>query len=406
MQTRQMVIRIGLFSFVLFLGIVTALLVGETKGFALADLSSMPVTAMTRATVGDTLYAALDGENQGVYRSDDTGYSWELISHVPDMEITALAVNPTAKHVLYAAANNSSMETDMLYYSDSGGADWQQTSLTVPEITVLTASPNHPGLVYVGTDGHGLYRYWQSQDEVEHIGAYSVPDLYVKDVIVSPDNLVYAVTTDGLLVIDGVAWQKMAQLPDGVVSMAVDPEEPNTLYVGTVGYGAQRSTDGGQSWQPINEGLGWQPGIILRASAITVDKENPEHLATAAAYSVGSQFAGHAIYESFDSGQHWAKVTDTDSLVNRLTIKSGGIYAATDHGLVRYGQPAEVAPTESSSWLQLQNLSNGQASILSLTIILAGLVLVGRTEWLFKRSKVANVINSETLAYYRQRMSK
>jgi hypothetical protein len=374
---------------------------------ALADLSTVPVTAMTGAANEDTLYAALDGENQGIYRSDDTGYSWRQVNSGPDMAIRALAASPTSGKVLYAAASNDEVKIQRLYVSENGGADWQPTDLALPDITVLTASPNHPGLVYVGTDGRGLFRYHVTQNTIEQIGVHLLPDLYVKDVVVSPNDLVYAVTTEGLLQVEGAAWQKMERLPDGVVSMAIDPHTPETLYIGTVGYGAHRSTDGGQSWQAINEGMGWQPGVILRVSAITVDREKPQHLAAAAAYSVGSQFAGHAIYESFDSGQQWVKVADIGSLVDRLMIKSGSIYAATDQGLVRYGQAAELAPAEESGWLQpLQTLTNGQAAILSLTIILGALVLVGRTDWLFKRSRITNIIDGETLTYYRQRMTK
>jgi hypothetical protein len=209
-------------------------------------------------------------------------------------------------------------------------------------------------------------------------------NLYVKDVVVSPNSLVYAVTTDGLLVVRGNAWHKIDTLLDAAVSVAVDPTNPDILYAGTVGYGAHRSTDGGQNWQAINNGLGWQPGVLLRVSAITVDRDNPQHLALAAAYSIGSHLLPEGIYQSHDAGQHWNRVADSPrELVRRITIKAGGIYVPTSNGLLRYGHALPVnTPT---IWLQLQALRNPsgvQALILALTLAFGIWVLVGRLQWL------------------------
>jgi photosystem II stability/assembly factor-like uncharacterized protein len=55
----------------------------------------------------------------------------------------------------------------------------------------------------------------------------------------------------------GVTWRTASQGLDYpfVVSLAVDPVEPNTLYAGTTGGGVFVSEDGGASWRPMNEGL-------------------------------------------------------------------------------------------------------------------------------------------------------
>jgi hypothetical protein len=46
--------------------------------------------------------------------------------------------------------------------------------------------------------------------------------------------------------------------PDGgkIVSMAVDPTNPDTVYAGTWGAGVFKTTNGGEQWYPINTGLG------------------------------------------------------------------------------------------------------------------------------------------------------
>jgi photosystem II stability/assembly factor-like uncharacterized protein len=173
-------------------------------------------------------------------------------------------------------------------------------------------------------------------------------------------------------------------LPDTAVSLAVDPANPKTLYAGTVGYGAFRSTDEGQSWQPINEGLGWQPGLILRVSALAVDTTDPQHLGLATAYGVGSHLIGEGIYESANGGASWSRVAETTILVDQLMIKRGSIYAATDQGFIRYGEA--LAATSVDAWSEqlytLTHPSGVQLLILVLTLFFGGWVLIGRLAWL------------------------
>jgi hypothetical protein len=235
----------------------------------------------------------------------------------------------------------------------------------------------------VGTAGQGLYRFQVKEEAYELVGDPALHNLYVKDIIVSPDGPVYALTTNGLIVVSGDVWSKIESLPNLAVSLAVDPANPQTLYAGTAAYGAYRSTDGGQTWEPINTGLGWQPGVLLRVSAVTVDETNSQHLALTTAYEVGKQVVGGGVYESVDAGRSWIKLADSPAIVERLTIKDGGVYAATAGGLVRYGEP--LPPASSLAWLQPESLANPtgiQVLILILTIALAGWALIGRLTWI------------------------
>jgi photosystem II stability/assembly factor-like uncharacterized protein len=220
----------------------------------------------------------------------------------------------------------------------------------------------------------------------QRVGDSLANHLYIKDIVVEPNSLVYAITTEGLLVIEDDTWRQLDTLPNAPVSLAVDPSNPQILYAGTVGYDVHRSTDGGQSWQAINEGLGWQPGIILRTTAIALDEDNPQHLAIATAFSIGSRLVGDGIYESFNGGEHWVKIAEEREIVEHLTIEAGGIYVATDKGIKRYGNPLLVTAPE--LWLHtLFNPSESQILILAPTIALAILVLLTRTDWLAKMQR-------------------
>lgn len=393
-----LIIRLGLFSLVLGLGTLTALIVDEREGLAATTLPDAVV--QTSVDQDDVFYANLaDETKQSIYRSQDNGHSWQYVGSGPEAPIRALAIHPVDNNVLYAGTEGgSSVTASNLWTSGNGGQNWYRFYLKlpttaaglIPDVTALAIDPNRPDELYVGTAGQGVYRYQAALDGYgyELVGGLTSPHGYIKGLVISPDSRVYALTTDSLMVIEanGDAWRKIETMPDLAVSLVIDPANPQILYAGTVAYGAYRSTDGGQTWQTINTGLGWQPGILLRVSAITIDEANAQHLVLATAYGVGSHLAGGGIHESFDAGQTWSKVADTQAVVNRLTVNETGIQAVTANGLQRYGDPVPPAPATPLTWLgDLAQPSGVQILILSLTLILAGLMLVGRVEWVLKR---------------------
>jgi photosystem II stability/assembly factor-like uncharacterized protein len=352
---------------------------------------------MTKATYDDTLLVTLGGENRGIYRSNDDGRSWQQVGDGPAVDVKTIATHPANERMLYAGTFGGTTPVDgRLWYSTDKGLSWKAYEFNLPAnaegqfpaVNALTVDPNHPGILYIGTEGQGLYRLQSGYAGYAPIGGTPSQNLYVRDVVATVDSPVYAVTTEGLIVIEGDTWHKIDTLPDAAVSLAIDPQNPKTLYVGTVGYGAHRSSDGGQTWQPINRDLGLQPGVILRIPAIVVDEANPHHLALATAFSVGSLLVGDGVYESFDAGESWTKLAENRELVHHLTIEDGRIYAATAKGLVRYG--ALLSPVSSDTLrAQVNGLttpSGLQSLVLVLTAAVAGWMLVGRLNWLPRRA--------------------
>jgi hypothetical protein len=94
--------------------------------------------------------------------------------------------------------------------------------------------------------------------------------------------------------------------------------------------------------------------------------------------------AGGSVYESLDGGAQWHKLGETDAVVEKLNINGGTVYAATGKGLTQYGEETRaVIPVPALR--PLANPSGLQLAILLLTVVMAGLALVGRTEWLLRR---------------------
>ncbi len=394
------VLRIGLFAVILTLGTAAALVAGETQGMAMADLSDASVQAVTTATEGQTLYADVhsDSTSSGIYRSDDNGLTWQVVSAGPGVPVNDLAVHPANEQVLFAgSAGGPVASTSNLWRSDDGGQTWRKFYLSlpsnpdglIPAVTALATDPHQPEALYVGTAGQGVYRFDVGSDGHGYtlVGDVSLYNAQVKGLVVGSDSRVYALTNQGLYVNSGAAWDKLETLPEAAVSLAVTAYDPQTVYAGTPSSGVYRSTDGGQSWEAVNAGLDMAPGVALRVTALTVDEQNPQRVVVATAYSLGSQLAGGGVYESNDKGNEWVKLGETEEVVEKLTINQGVIQAATSKGLIHYGEPAvQNGPVIPVPALQpLANPTGLQVTILILTLVLAGLVLLGRAEWLIRR---------------------
>jgi hypothetical protein len=397
----NLVIRISLFAVILSLGTLAALVTGETPGLALADFRGASVRAVTITRDGELVYAGMVGGPQptGIYRSEDGGRTWQTVSSGPGVAVNALAVHPANETVLYAGtAGGPAATTHSLWRSVNGGQTWRSFILglpadaygVVPTVTSLAVDPRQPEVLYVGTDGQGVYRFDEGRSSYELIGGPSLYNAHVKGLVVSPDSRLYALTNDGLFVTYGYSWQKLESLPELAVSLAVAPQDPQVLYAGGSSMGAYRATDGGQNWQPISSGLEVVPGVALRVTALAVDEQDPNHVAAATAYGVGSGLARGGIYESTDAGLSWTKLAEAEGMVNNLTINQGLVYAATANGLARYGTQIASSPGFSLPDLSpLANPSGAQVLILVLTGTLAGLALIGRGEWVSSRSKAA-----------------
>jgi photosystem II stability/assembly factor-like uncharacterized protein len=393
-------IRISLFAVILTLGTITALVAGETQGIAMADLSDAPVQALTNSAQGHTLYANVSGDSSvaGIYRSNDEGFTWQAVSAGPGVPLNALAVHPANDRVLFAgSAGGPVVSTSNLWRSEDGGQTWRRFYLSLPAnpdglmpaVTALATDSRQPEALYVGTAGQGVYRFDVGTDGQGYtlVGDVSLYNAHVKGLVVGSNSQVYALTNEGLFVNAGGDWDKLETLPEVAVSLAVALSDAQTLYAGTPSSGVYRSTDGGQSWESISAGLDMASGVALRVTALAVDEENPEGVAAATAYGLGSQLAGGNVYRSLDGGNNWTKLGEAKDVVEKLSINGGVVYAATRKGLTHYGESALGSqPINPMPALQpLLNPNGLQLAILLLTVVLAGLALVGRAEWLLHR---------------------
>jgi photosystem II stability/assembly factor-like uncharacterized protein len=121
-------------------------------------------------------------------------------------------------------------------------------------------------------------------------------------------------------------WQSFPIYGGEMTSIAMDPIDPQTVYVGTRDAGVFKTTDGGLSWQPSRTGLTFYP-----IRSLQVDPQNPDIL------YAGTDFDG--VWKSTDGGGTWFKSSnglDESLVVFRLAIdpqNSNTIYAGLGGGV-------------------------------------------------------------------------
>jgi photosystem II stability/assembly factor-like uncharacterized protein len=138
------------------------------------------------------------------------------------------------------------------------------------------------------------------------------------------------------------SWLGIGPSTGGVVSLAVDPQDPRTLYAGTDILGVHKSTNGGRNWTAANGGLPPELGG-LSVCALAIDPTSPRTL-YAGVWSYDERFG--SVFKSIDGGVSWNAVNSglRDPRVCALAIdpanpqtvyagtRAGGVFKSLDGG--------------------------------------------------------------------------
>src|SRR5262249_51298302 len=115
-------------------------------------------------------------------------------------------------------------------------------------------------------------------------------------------------------------WSSHGPRSEAVTALAIDPSNPNILYVGTVGGEVFKSIDDGASWQEANTGRRW------RIKMLKIDPSLPDTLSAAG--------TGPGLFKSTNGGASWGPAGLIGDAIVDLTIdpnNSATLYAAVTY---------------------------------------------------------------------------
>ncbi len=186
----------------------------------------------------DVLYVGTSDE--GLFKSEDGGESWDRLSGIEHPRVTAVAVSPV-NGAVYAGT-----EPSALFVSRDGGASWR-------ELEDMRKLPSAPTWSFPP-------RPWTSHVRAIAL-SHSDPALVVAGIELGG----VLRSTDG-----GETWQD--QRPGAQAdchSLAAHPGDPQLLYEAGGG-GFAQSRDFGDSWEAADEGMG-----LHYAWGLAMDAEDP-----------------------------------------------------------------------------------------------------------------------------------
>ncbi len=224
------------------------------------------VTAVT-GVHGDLKTFYMGSTGGGVWKTEDGGVSWKNVTdgQLGVGSIGAVAVAPSDSNVVWAGTGSACPRGnvspgDGVYRSTDAGQSWQHAGLReAGQIGRIRVHPTDPDRAWVAALGH----IFGPNDER---GVFR--------------------TTDG-----GRSWQKVLFVSDraGAVDLALDPVNPRVLYAATwrverkpwtltsggEGSSLWRSTDGGDSWERLTDGL---PQGELGRIGVAVSPARPQRV--------------------------------------------------------------------------------------------------------------------------------
>lgn len=300
-------------------------------------LHGQSIRAFTQAPSNPKILLA--GTLQGVFRSEDGGDTWNLISPPGSTEIhevESLAVDPQNPEILYAGTWHLPWKTT------NGGETWKNIKQGViddSDVFSIIVDPEHANTVYASACS-GIYKSENAGvlfHKIQGIPATARRTRVLRQDPVHRDT-VYAGTTEGLYKTTngGRTFQRMTG-PDVIVNdVFVDPTNPERVLLATDRGGVLSSSDGGAKFEASNRGFSGR-----KVQALLVDQQNPT---TVFAGVVNDKNYGGAFLSS-DQGAHWTHVNDGldgRDVFALAQSADGTILAGTNSGIFALQKGAEA----------------------------------------------------------------
>lgn len=253
--------------------------IGPDRGGRVTSVAGLPKDRLT-------YYMGATGG--GVWKTVDGGIHWTPISdrYFKTGSVGSIAVAQSDPNIVYAGMGEACLRAnishgDGVYKSMDAGQTWTNVGLRdSSQIGKVWVDPQNADLVYVAAIGHP---YGPNQER----GVFR--------------------SADG-----GKTWEKILYVNEktGAADLAVDPRNSKVMYASTwqvlrqpwdiyefgPGSGIYKTTDGGDTWKQLKEGL---PKSEMGKIGISVSPADPNRIYA----TIGGDDGG--IYRSDDAGKTW-----------------------------------------------------------------------------------------------------
>lgn len=133
----------------------------------------------------------------------------------------------------------------------------------------------------------------------------------------------------------------------GRVNVVVqDPNDPNTIYIGTPAGGVWKSTDAGSNWDPISDDL-----AVIGISGIAIDPSNSQNIYISTGDADAGDTYSIGIWKSTNGGDSWSQAGASFGQANKILIDPttpSTIWVASDAGLYK-------SVNSGSNWTNMQS---------------------------------------------------
>lgn len=266
--------------------------VGPTQGGRVTTVTGVPSQPRT-------FYMGV--ASGGLFRTTDSGETWVPITDgkVPLGSSGAIAVADSDPNVIYYGTGSDGVRSNVstgrgVYRTTDGGETWEFAGLrNVGQIGAVRIHPTNPDIAWVAAYG----------------------DIFKP----SRDRGVYK-TTDG-----GANWRKTLFVSDstGAMDVELQPGNPDVVYAwmsrierkpwtiisGSHEGGFYKSTDGGERWSRIMNGL---PNELIGKGNLAVTAAKPDRI-----YALVEAKPGGGFYRSDDYGETWALMSSDGAMIQR-----------------------------------------------------------------------------------------
>lgn len=252
-----------------------------------------------------------------IWKSADAGIEWEAKANMTGskialdtIDVLSIAINPTDPNMaLFGTIGNG------IFKTTDGGQTIQPTNFISEKVYGLGFDPKDGKIIYASGVWQGRGKIFKSVDSGDnwkeiYTVAANGPLVISLTIDVNSTNVVYVTTSDNQVLKSmdgGETWKNIYSAESPAPKFAIDRRNSNSIYFLTVTGNVFRSRDGGQKFEDVSQ----------RISAVSNGNQDFKIIITDPTNAGWAYVAGAAgLYRTKNSGDSWEKIFVLDNPQN------------------------------------------------------------------------------------------